>query len=105
MYFVVGDRERLDRVRGSQADLTHPDERFLLNAPTPTYEGHISLTAGPNVNSVCSGVTEHNGRSPSLALIDHGFAFARPGDFHTLTQPPASSSGSDPAPIAMAPSR
>lgn len=66
VYFVPGDRERLDRVRGSQAGLTHPDERFMLDAPTPRYEGHISLTAGPNVNSVYSGVTEYGGRKSRL---------------------------------------
>jgi hypothetical protein len=62
VYFVAGDRERLDAVRRSQASLTHRDERFLLDAPIPSYVGHVSETAGANVNSVFSGVTEHNGR-------------------------------------------
>lgn len=66
MYFVAGDRERLEHVRDSQAGLAHPDERFMLDAPTPAYEGHISATAGPNINSVLSGVTEHNGRKGRL---------------------------------------
>jgi hypothetical protein len=34
-YFVSGDRARLDAVRGAQAGLTHPDERFILDAPAP----------------------------------------------------------------------
>jgi hypothetical protein len=66
VYFVAGDRERLDRVRDSQAGLTHPDERFMLDALTPVYQGHISATAGPNVNSVFSGVTELDGRKSRL---------------------------------------
>jgi hypothetical protein len=66
VYFVPGDRERLDRVRSSQAGLGHPDERFMLDAPTPAYAGHLSATAGPNVNSVFSGVTEYQGRKSRL---------------------------------------
>lgn len=42
--------------------MTHPDERFMLDAPAPAFEPHHSLTAGPNANSVFSGVVEHNGR-------------------------------------------
>ncbi len=62
MYFLAGDRERLDRIRGTQASLTHPDERFMLDAPTPPYAPHRSITADPNVNDVLSGTAEHNGR-------------------------------------------
>ncbi len=62
MYFVSGDRARLDCVRGAQAALTHPDERFMLDAPTPAYAPHRSVTAGPNVNSVLVGMADHGGR-------------------------------------------
>jgi hypothetical protein len=61
-YFVSGDRARLDRIRDAQPALTHPDERFMLDAPTPDYKSHLSTTAGPNVNSVYVGVAELNGR-------------------------------------------
>jgi hypothetical protein len=49
-------------VRDAQASLTHPDERFMLDAPTPVYAPHRSLTADPNVNDVLSGIAEHAGR-------------------------------------------
>lgn len=62
MYFVVGDQERLEHLRSTQASLRHPDERFMLDAPPPDYEGHRSLTAGAHVNSVLSGIAEHDGR-------------------------------------------
>jgi hypothetical protein len=62
MYFVSGDRERLDAVRGAQARLTHPGERFMLDAPTPDYAPHRSVTAGPNVNSVLSGIADYGKR-------------------------------------------
>ncbi|MGO9760419.1 MAG: hypothetical protein ACLP1Q_04045 [Solirubrobacteraceae bacterium] len=62
MYFVAGDRQRLERVRDAQATLTHPDERFMLDAPTPAYAPHRSLTADPNVNAVLSAVADHDGR-------------------------------------------
>jgi hypothetical protein len=62
VYFVTGDRERLDRVRDAQASLTHPDERFMLDAPTPAFAPHRSVTAGPNANSVLSATAEHGGR-------------------------------------------
>jgi hypothetical protein len=62
MYFVAGDRERLDRVRGAQASLTHPDERFMLDAPMPAYAPHRSVTADPNVNDVLSATADHDGR-------------------------------------------
>jgi hypothetical protein len=61
-YFVSGDRERLDRIRAAQATLTHPDERFMIDAHTPDYVPHRSVTAGPNINSVLSGTAEHGGR-------------------------------------------
>ncbi len=61
-YFVTGDRERLQRVRDTQASLTHPDERFMLDAPAPAFAPHRSVTAGPNVNEVLSGVADHEGR-------------------------------------------
>lgn len=54
--------ERLQRVRDAQASLTHPDERFMLDAPTPAYAPHRSLTADPNVNDVLSGLVDHDGR-------------------------------------------
>jgi hypothetical protein len=62
MYFVAGDRKRLQRVRDAQASLTHPDERFVLDAPTPAYAPHRSVTADPNVNDVLSGLADHDGR-------------------------------------------
>lgn len=62
MYFVAGDRERLDCIRDAQGSLTHPDERFMLDAPTPGYAVHRSLTADPNVNDVYSGYADHGGR-------------------------------------------
>ncbi|HEY7953578.1 MAG TPA: hypothetical protein VID70_11400 [Solirubrobacteraceae bacterium] len=62
MYFVAGDRTRLDSIRGAQAALTHPDERFMLDAPMPAYAPHRSVTAGPNVNAVLSGVADYGGR-------------------------------------------
>ena len=34
----------------------------MLDAPTPTYAPHRSVTAGPNVNSVLSGVADYGGR-------------------------------------------
>jgi hypothetical protein len=58
----TSSRWRLDCIRDALATLTHPDERFMLDAPTPAYATHY-LPA-------------------SLGLIDHGYAFARPGDFH-----------------------
>jgi len=61
-YFVPGDRERLQRVRDAQASLTHPDERFMRDAPAPTFAPHRSVSAGPNVNDVLSGVADHGGR-------------------------------------------
>lgn len=62
VYFVAGDRERLQCVREAQASLTHADERFMLDAPTPAYKPHRSLSADPNVNDVLSGTAEHEGR-------------------------------------------
>jgi hypothetical protein len=62
MYFVFGDRTRLDCIRDAQSGLTHPDERFMLDAPTPTYARHRSVTAGSSVNAVLSGTTEYEGR-------------------------------------------
>jgi hypothetical protein len=62
VYFVEGDQERLDRIRAAQPTLGHPDERFMLDAPQPNYEAHRSFTAGPNVNSVLSGMADHEGR-------------------------------------------
>jgi hypothetical protein len=62
MYFVAGDRERLQHVRDTLASLTHSDERFMLDAPTPTYTPHRSVTADPNVNAVLSGLADHDGR-------------------------------------------
>jgi hypothetical protein len=47
LYFVPGDRERLDCVRAAQPSLEHPDERFMLDAPTPAYAPHRSVTADP----------------------------------------------------------
>jgi hypothetical protein len=63
MYFVSGDQERLDAARGAQSRLTHPYERFMLDAPTPDYAPHRSVTAGPNINSVLEQV------SPPLARL------------------------------------
>jgi hypothetical protein len=62
MYFVAGDRDRLDIVRGAQSALSHPDERFMLDAPTPPFATHHSVTAGPNANSVLAGYADHGGR-------------------------------------------
>lgn len=62
MYFVVGDRERLEHIRETQATLAHPDERFMLDAPTPSFAPHHSVTASPNVNSVLSATAELDGR-------------------------------------------
>jgi hypothetical protein len=62
VYFVAGDRERLQCVRDAQASLKHPDERFMLDAPMPAYARHRSVTAGPNVNDVLSGMAEYRGR-------------------------------------------
>ncbi|HEU4706243.1 MAG TPA: hypothetical protein VFS64_03545 [Solirubrobacterales bacterium] len=58
MYFVTGDRQRLDRVRAAQPSLSHPDERFMLDAPPPGYEPHRSPSAG-HVNAVLSGTADH----------------------------------------------
>lgn len=66
VYFVAGDRERLEHLRDAQASMAHPDERFMLGAPPPAYDRHRSLTAGPNVNSVLSAVAEHEGRRERL---------------------------------------
>lgn len=38
--------------------MAHPDERFMLDAPPPAYERHRSVTAGPTVNSVLSGMAD-----------------------------------------------
>jgi hypothetical protein len=65
-YFVAGDRERLDCVRAVQPSLRHPDERFMLDAPTPAYVPHRSVTADPNVNEVLSGLAEYEGRRARL---------------------------------------
>jgi len=62
MYFVAGDRARLDCIRGAQPALAHPDERFMLDAPTPAFAPHYSVTAGPNVNSVLAGTADYGGR-------------------------------------------
>src|SRR5271169_837951 len=62
LYFVPGDRQRLDCVRAAQPLLTHPDERFMLDAPTPAFAPHRSVTADPNVNDVLSGFADHEGR-------------------------------------------
>lgn len=62
MYFVAGDRARLECIRSAQAALTHPDERFMLDAATPVFAPHHSVTAGPNVNSVLNGIADHGGR-------------------------------------------
>jgi hypothetical protein len=62
VYFVAGDRDRLDVIRNAQPTAVHPDERFMLDAPAPRWQPHRSLTAGPNVNSVLSGVAELAGR-------------------------------------------
>jgi hypothetical protein len=62
MYFVAGDRERLKCIRNQQPSLRHPDERFMLDAPTPAYAPHRSITAGPNVNAVLSAMADHGGR-------------------------------------------
>jgi hypothetical protein len=56
MYFVPGDRQRLDLVRAQQAGLSHPDERFMLDAPVPAWQAHRSVTADPGVNAVLSGL-------------------------------------------------
>ena len=63
VYYVPGDRERLDRVRASHAGLTRSDERFLLDAPLPAFAQHRSKTPSVNVNSVLSGTTTHQGRT------------------------------------------
>jgi hypothetical protein len=60
VYFVLGDTERLDAIRQAQASLTHPDERFMLDAPTPPFAPHLSVAGG--VNSVYSATAELNGR-------------------------------------------
>lgn len=62
MYFVSGDEERLDRLRAAQLALSHPDERFMLDAPPPAYHPHYSATSGDSVNAVFSGATEFDGR-------------------------------------------
>jgi hypothetical protein len=62
MYFVPGDSERLDRVLHSQTGLSHPDERFLLDAPWPAWTAHRSHTPANNVNSVFSGSAILGGR-------------------------------------------
>jgi hypothetical protein len=62
VYFVPGDRERLDRIRAAQAGLTHPDERFMLDAPTPNWTAHRSVTSPGNVNDVLSGIADYGGR-------------------------------------------
>ena len=64
MYFVSGDRERLDCLRAAQPTLSHADERFMLDAPTPAYAPHHSPSAG--VNSVLSGTADHGGRRWTL---------------------------------------
>lgn len=56
MYFVPGDRQRLDLIRSQQAGLNHPDERFMLDAPVPAWQAHRSVTAAPGANAVLSGV-------------------------------------------------
>jgi hypothetical protein len=66
MYFVAGDRGRLNHVREAQPSLAHPDERFMLDAPTPAYAPHRSVTADPNVNDVLSGTAEYGGRRRTL---------------------------------------
>ena len=66
LYFVPGDRERLDCVRAAQPSLEHPDERFMLDAPTPAYKPHRTLTADPNVNEVLSGLADYDGRRARL---------------------------------------
>ena len=63
---MAGDRERLDCIRGAQAALVHPDERFMLDAPTPAFAPHVSVTADPNVNSVLIGIAEHGVRRRPL---------------------------------------
>jgi hypothetical protein len=61
-YFYPGDRARLDCIRDAQAALTHPDERFMLDAPTPAFALHRSVTADGNANDVFSATAEHAGR-------------------------------------------
>jgi hypothetical protein len=62
VYFVTGDRQRLDRVRAAQPSLSHPDERFMLDAPPPEYEPHRSPSAPGHVNAVLSGIADLDGR-------------------------------------------
>jgi hypothetical protein len=62
VYFLAGDQERLELVRAAQPGLGHADERFMLDAPLPDYQAHRSFSAGPNVNSVLSGLADHEGR-------------------------------------------
>jgi hypothetical protein len=68
MYFVAGDRGRLNHVREAQPSLAHPEERFMLDAPTPAYAPHRSVTADPNVNDVLSGTAEYGGRRRTLCF-------------------------------------
>jgi hypothetical protein len=84
VYFVAGDRERLERLRTAQASLRHPDERFMLDAPTPAYAPHRSITADPNVNAVLSAMAEHEGRRwPLFFKPLHG---VRQGTAHAYGQ-------------------
>jgi hypothetical protein len=62
VYFVAGDRERLNALRDAQPTRLHRDERFMLDAPSPIWQPHRSLTAGPSMNKVLSGIADSAGR-------------------------------------------
>jgi hypothetical protein len=66
VYFVAGDRDRVDLVRTQQPTLANADERFLLDAPEPAWQPHRSVSAGQNVNTVLSGATTYAGRTERL---------------------------------------
>lgn len=52
MYFVSGDKQRLDALRALQAATRHVDEQFLLTAALTQYRAYGPQTANAGVNSI-----------------------------------------------------